>query len=72
MAQSCCFIKMWAVLGDDNKTVIACAPPTLSYDEALIEANGKILIEMTKENSPAWLGAIYENGKFIDKEINNG
>jgi hypothetical protein len=63
---------MWAVLDTDNKTVIACAPPTLTYEEAVKEANGRILIEMTVENSPAWVGAIYENEKFVDKEINNG
>jgi hypothetical protein len=60
---------MWAVLDYDNKTVIACAPPTLSYEEALKEANGKILIEMTVENSPAWVGAIYENGNFIERKL---
>lgn len=64
---------MYALLDTDNTTVIACFPPDLSDDKMLIEANGRILIKMTLENSPAYIKGSYVNGKFYPpKEINNG
>jgi hypothetical protein len=40
----------------------------------LDEANGKILIKMTLENSPAYLAGKYKDGKFYPKQKaeNNG
>ena len=64
---------MYALLDTDNTTVIACFSPDLSDDKMLIEANGRILIKMTLENSPAYVKGSYVNGKFYPpKEINNG
>ena len=63
--QSCYLVKMWAMLDVDNKTVIAAIPPDVSEEDLLKEANGRILIKMTLENSPAFIGAKYINGKFI-------
>lgn len=57
--------KMWAILDSDNQTVISCIPPDVSEENAIKEANGKIMIKMTVENSPGWIGAKYINGKFV-------
>ena len=38
----------------------------------LKEFDKKMLIKMTLENSPAWTGAEYINGKFAEKETING
>jgi hypothetical protein len=56
---------MWAILDSDNQTVISCIPPDVSEENAIKEANGKIMIKMTVENSPGWIGAKYINGKFV-------
>ena len=50
---------MWAILGSDNETVIGVL---LSFNE---QKENETYIEMTVENSPAWIGAKYQNGKFI-------
>jgi hypothetical protein len=63
---------MWAILDKDSKTVIGVFPPDVSEETRLKEADGKTLIEMTLENSPAWTGAKYINGKFVEKESING
>jgi hypothetical protein len=55
---------MWALLDYDNKTVIACMTPDMTEKEILETANGRTLIPMTLENSPATIGGTYENGKF--------
>lgn len=63
---------MWAMLDTDNETVVAVFPPTVKKEDALAEANGKILIEMTLENSPGWVKGTYKNGKFYPpKEVKN-
>jgi hypothetical protein len=59
---------MWAVLDYDNKTVIGVLPPDMPEQTRLDEANGRILIPMTLENSPAYVGGIYVNGKFYRTE----
>lgn len=56
---------MWAMLDRDNETVIAAFPPDVSEEARLKEADGRMLIEMTLENSPGWIGAKYVNGKFV-------
>jgi hypothetical protein len=64
---------MYALLDSDNKTVIAYFPPDISEDKVLKEANGRMLIKMTLENSPAYLPGTYENEKFYPpKEVING
>jgi hypothetical protein len=55
---------MWAMLKEDNKTVIAMFPPMVSYEDLLKESNGKTLILMHLKNSPAWLMGSYIKGKF--------
>jgi hypothetical protein len=60
---------MWAILDRDNKTVIGVFTPDIPEETRLKEADGRILIEMTLENSPASIGDQYINKKFIRKEI---
>jgi hypothetical protein len=57
-------IKMWALLDTDNKTVLGCYTPDIPYEKVLEDANGRTLIEMTLENSPAYINGTYENEKF--------
>jgi hypothetical protein len=65
--------KMYAVLHSDNKTVVDVIPPDKTIEEITKWANGRKLIEMTIENSPGYVGGIYENGKFYSpKELING
>ena len=61
---------MYALLDTDNTTVIACIPPDISDDDAIKEANGRILIKMTLENSPAGINWTYKNGKFYPPKGN--
>jgi hypothetical protein len=61
---------MWAMLDRDNETVIACFPPTSPIDEMLKEADGRELILMTPENSPAYCNGKYKDGVFYPPEIN--
>jgi hypothetical protein len=64
---------MYALLDFDNKTVIACFTPDIPYDKVLEEANNRILVKMTPENSPAYIKGTYVDGKFYPpKEIENG
>ena len=64
---------MWALLKDDKETVLACFPPDTPYDKMLEEANGRIIIEMTINNSPAYINGKYINGKFYPpEELANG
>ena len=55
---------MYALLDYDKKTVIGCFPPDVSFEEILVEAKGRILIEMTIGNSPAYIKGTYIDGKF--------
>jgi len=61
---------MWAILDYDNKTVVDLVTPDKTLDEAKIKANGRILIEMTVENSPAYIQGTYVNGKFYPPKGN--
>jgi len=58
---------MWAVI--DNEIVIDCIVG-VSYEEALQQSNGKQLVEMTIENSPAHLGARWDGKKFYEVDNN--
>jgi hypothetical protein len=55
---------MWAVLDYDNKTVIGLYAPDVPEDVRLKDAEGRTQILMTLENSPAYVGGIYVDGKF--------
>lgn len=64
--------KMYALLDDDNTTVIACFTPDIAYDKIVAEAKGRTLIKMTVKNSPAYIKGFYKDGKFYPpKEITN-
>lgn len=64
---------MYAMLDYNSNTVIALFTPDVSKEKMLEEANGRTLIKMTLENSPGYIGGIYENGKFYPpKELVNG
>jgi len=66
---------MWAMLDYDNETVIACVPPDVDIMQKEIqeEINGRILIKLNLENSPAHLRGKYIDGKFhLPKELING
>jgi hypothetical protein len=52
------------MLDRDNETVIAVFPPTIDFNKMIMEADGRTLIEMNVENSPAYLNGKYINGKF--------
>ena len=63
---------MYAVLDYNNKTVIGCYPPDIIFEKMIEDSNGRTLIFMTIENSPAWINGTYINGKFYPpKEIEN-
>lgn len=62
---------MYAMLGTDQMTVLACFPPDIPYQKVLEEANGAMLIEMTIENSPAGIGWFYIDGKFFPPKEGN-
>ena len=55
---------MYAILDTDNKTVWGVTNPDTPYEKSLEDANGKTLIKMTVENSPAGIGWSYVDGKF--------
>jgi hypothetical protein len=61
---------MHALLDTDNKTVIGVFPPDTLYEEMIKEAEGRIIIEMTLENSPAGINWTYEDGKFYPPKGN--
>lgn len=65
---------MWAMLDEDDETVLCAFPPDVDIDQMLLQANGRTLIKMTPENSPGYLNGKYKDGKFYPKgeNINNG
>jgi hypothetical protein len=66
---------MWAMLDYDNETVIACMTPDIDITLKKVqqEINGRILIPMTIENSPAYVSGKYKDGKFYPpKGVTNG
>lgn len=66
---------MWAILDYDNTTVIGCMPPDvdITLDEVQKEIDGRTLILMTLDNSPAHINGKYIDGKFYPPEgVTNG
>jgi hypothetical protein len=63
---------MWAVLDYNNEKVIGVIPPdqNIMHPEAKKEINGRTIILMTLENSPAGIGWTYEDGKFYPPKGN--
>lgn len=61
------FTKMYAMLDKDERTVLACFTPDVPYEEIIKEADGRTLIPMTIENSPAYIPGVYVDGKFYRK-----
>jgi hypothetical protein len=55
---------MWAIL--ENNKVIGCIPPDAPIEHVEEINKTHLLVLMTAENSPAWEGAEYKNGKFIE------
>ena len=55
---------MYAVLDYDNKTVVGIIPPDKKLEEFKEEINGRTIIQMTLENSPAYFKGTYKDGKF--------
>lgn len=57
---------MWALLDYDNETVFACIPPDVNIEseEVKKDINGRTVIAMTLENSPAYIKGKYIDGKF--------
>lgn len=64
---------MWALLDKDNETVIGCYTPDIPYEvvEKECKESGLKVIQMTLENSPAYVGGKYKNGKFYKPEVKN-
>lgn len=58
---------MWALLDSDNK-VIGVIEPSHTEEEAKKIAEGKTIIRMTVENSPAYLLGYYRDGQFYHPE----
>ena len=56
------------MLDRDGETVLAVFPPSINVNKMIMEADGRILIEMTPENSPAYLKGKYKDGKFYPPE----
>ena len=66
---------MWAVLDYDNKTVIGMYPPDCPENVRLEDAKGRTQVLMTLENSPAYVGGLYIDGKFyrtLEEKSTNG
>lgn len=59
--------KMWAVIEKETNTVLACIVG-IPYEEAAEKSQGNELVEMTLENTPAYLMGKYINGKFYQPE----
>ena len=59
--------NMWAVLDYDEETVITCIPPDATAEEVNKWLDGRTTILMTVENSPAYVGGKYKNGKFYEQ-----
>lgn len=66
---------MWAMLDYDAKTVVCCFTPDvdMTLDKVKQEIDSRTIIEMTFQNSPAYIGGTYQDGKFYPpKELANG
>lgn len=61
-------MSLYAVLDYDRKTVVGVIPPDANLEQLVDEINGRLLIEMTLDNTPAGIGWIYDGHKFISPE----
>jgi hypothetical protein len=61
---------MWALVDNNNK-VLTAYPPDFNQEQMIKEANGQRLIEMTIENSPAYINGTYVDGKFYPPKEGN-
>jgi hypothetical protein len=67
---------MWALVDKNTKVVIACIHNKRhseghTYEEALKIAGNNILVEMTLENSPAYINGTWDGKKFYEKKEEN-
>jgi hypothetical protein len=60
---------MWALIDNSTNIVLGCLVG-ITYEEATIEASKSdaYLVEMTIENTPAYIGNKYVDGKFLTTE----
>ena len=70
LAQFIYTTSMWAVLDYDGETVITCIPPDAKAEEVNKWLNGRTIILMTVDNTPATVGGKYKDGKFYPPERN--
>lgn len=67
---------MWALVEKNTNMVIACIHDKkfgnegYTYEEALEVAKDNILVEMTLENTPAYINGKYDGVKFYKPERN--
>jgi hypothetical protein len=61
---------MWAII--ENNVVIGCIPPDIDINKTEVqnELNGRFLVKMTLENSPAGINWTYKNDKFSPPDEN--
>ena len=60
---------MWALLDYDGKTVVAAIPPSVRLEDVADEIDGRIVVEMTTENSPAGIGWTWDGTKFYNTNL---
>lgn len=59
---------MWAILGNDNETVIDGIPPSYTEEQAIELAQGRTLVTVTYENGPAYVKGKWNGVKFLPPE----
>jgi len=57
---------MWAILDKTNQQVVGYLEPIADQEAIDKTLETHDLIEMTLENSPAYIGGYYSNGRFTD------
>jgi hypothetical protein len=74
----CCITKMWAIVDKKTNLVKACVHNEKhqfghSYEWAKDYAGEDLIVEMTLENSPAYIDGYYDGVKFHPREeVKNG
>jgi hypothetical protein len=60
---------MWALIDNSTDIVLGCFVG-IAYEEAALEASksGAYLVEMTIDNTPAYISGKYVDGKFLTQE----
>jgi hypothetical protein len=61
---------MWAVLDNDNKTIVGCLPPDATEEQYKETAKTYTLVPVTMETGPGHIPGYYENGKFYKGRYN--